>query len=29
MGVDEQWKDKCGVWIVRTSEDLVQEVSGF
>lgn len=29
MGVDEQWKDKFGVWIVRTSEDLVQEVSGF
>jgi cytochrome b6-f complex iron-sulfur subunit len=29
MGVDERWKDKFGVWIVRTAEDLVQEVSGF
>jgi cytochrome b6-f complex iron-sulfur subunit len=29
MGVDERWKDKFGIWIVRTSEDVVQDVSGF
>jgi cytochrome b6-f complex iron-sulfur subunit len=29
MGVDERWKDKYGVWIVRTPEDLVQDASGF
>ena len=29
MGVDEQWKDKFGVWIVRTPDDIVQDTSGF
>ena len=29
IGVDERWKDKFGVWLVRTAEDLVQEDSGF
>ena len=29
MGVDERWKDKFGVWIVRTPDDLVQGTSGF
>lgn len=29
MGVDERWKDKFGVWIVRTPDDLVQDRSGF
>ena len=29
MGVDERWKDKFGVWLVRTPEDLVQSASGF
>ena len=29
MGVDERWKDQFGVWIVRTPEDLVQDVSGL
>jgi cytochrome b6-f complex iron-sulfur subunit len=29
MGVDDRWKDKFGVWLVRTPEDLVQDVSGF
>src|SRR5438093_3456781 len=29
MGVDERWKEKFGVWIVRTNEDLVQKASGF
>ena len=29
MGVDERWKDKFGVWIVRTPDDIVQDVSGF
>ena len=29
MGVDERWKDKFGVWLVRTPGDLVQEASGF
>ena len=28
-GVDERWKEKFGVWIVRTNEDLVQKASGF
>jgi cytochrome b6-f complex iron-sulfur subunit len=28
-GVDERWKEKFGVWIVRTPEDLVQAASGF
>jgi cytochrome b6-f complex iron-sulfur subunit len=29
IGVDERWKDKFGVWLVRTAEDLVQQNSGF
>ena len=29
MGVDERWKEKFGVWIVRTPEDLVARASGF
>jgi len=29
MGVDERWKDKYGIWIVRTSDDMVQHASGF
>ena len=29
MGVDERWKEKFGVWIVRTVEDIEQHASGF
>jgi hypothetical protein len=29
MGVDERWKEKFGVWLVRTPEDLVLHASGF
>jgi cytochrome b6-f complex iron-sulfur subunit len=29
MGVDERWKDKFGVWLVRTPEDVAQAASGF
>jgi cytochrome b6-f complex iron-sulfur subunit len=29
MGVDERWKEKYGVWIVRTVEDIEQHASGF
>jgi len=29
MGVDERWKEKYGVWIVRTAEDIEQHASGF
>jgi cytochrome b6-f complex iron-sulfur subunit len=28
-GVDERWKDRFGVWIVRTPDDVVQRASGF
>ena len=28
-GVDERWKDKFGVWIVRTPSDMVHEAPGF
>ena len=28
-GVDERWKDKFGVWIVRTPFDIVHEGPGF
>ena len=28
-GVDERWKEKFGVWIVRTGDDLVQHAGGF
>jgi cytochrome b6-f complex iron-sulfur subunit len=29
MGVDERWKEKFGVWIVRTPDDIVARASGF
>ena len=29
MGVDERWKEKYGIWLVRTPDDLVQHASGF
>ena len=29
MGVDERWKDRFGVWIVRTPFDAVHEAAGF
>ncbi len=29
MGVDERWKEKYGVWLVRTAEDIEQHASGF
>jgi len=29
MGVDERWKEKFGVWVVRTPEDIDQHASGF
>jgi cytochrome b6-f complex iron-sulfur subunit len=29
MGVDERWKEKYGVWVVRTAEDIENHVSGF
>jgi cytochrome b6-f complex iron-sulfur subunit len=29
LGVDERWKDRFGVWLVRTPSDIVQDVSGF
>jgi cytochrome b6-f complex iron-sulfur subunit len=29
VGVDERWKEKFGVWIVRTPEDIVAKASGF
>jgi cytochrome b6-f complex iron-sulfur subunit len=29
MGVDERWKEKYGIWIVRTAEDIEQHASGF
>jgi cytochrome b6-f complex iron-sulfur subunit len=28
-GVDERWKEKFGVWIVRTESDLVTKTGGF
>ena len=28
-GVDERWKEKFGVWIVRTPDDVVARASGF
>ncbi len=28
MGVDERWKEKFGIWIVRTPEDPEQQASG-
>src|SRR5437773_4347391 len=29
MGVDERWKEKFGIWIVRTAEDIELPASGF
>jgi cytochrome b6-f complex iron-sulfur subunit len=29
MGVDERWKEKFGVWIVRTPDDVVARAAGF
>jgi cytochrome b6-f complex iron-sulfur subunit len=29
VGVDERWKDKFGVWLERTPDDIVQGTSGF
>ncbi len=29
MGVDERWKEKFGVWLVRVPEDIVAHASGF
>ena len=29
MGVDERFKDRYGVWIVRTNEDIAAHASGF
>ena len=29
MGVDERWKEKFGVWLVRTPDDVAQHASGF
>jgi cytochrome b6-f complex iron-sulfur subunit len=29
MGVDERWKEKFGVWLVRTPDDIVHHASGF
>ena len=29
MGVDERWKDKFGVWLIRVPDDIVAHESGF
>jgi cytochrome b6-f complex iron-sulfur subunit len=29
MGVDERWKEKFGIWLVRTADDIDQHASGF
>ena len=29
IGVDERWKEKFGIWLVRTPEDIEQHASGF
>jgi cytochrome b6-f complex iron-sulfur subunit len=29
MGVDERWKEKFGVWLVKTPDDIEQHASGF
>jgi cytochrome b6-f complex iron-sulfur subunit len=29
LGVDERWKDKYGIWIVKTTDDDVIHASGF
>src|SRR5947208_356282 len=29
MGVDERFKDKFGIWIIRTPDDMAQHAAGF
>jgi cytochrome b6-f complex iron-sulfur subunit len=29
IGVDERWKDKYGIWLVRATDDIAQHASGF
>jgi cytochrome b6-f complex iron-sulfur subunit len=29
MGVDERWKEKYGIWLVRVPDDIVAHASGF
>jgi cytochrome b6-f complex iron-sulfur subunit len=29
LGVDERWKDKFGIWIVKTADDDIVHASGF
>jgi cytochrome b6-f complex iron-sulfur subunit len=29
IGVDERWKEKFGVWLVRTTDDIDQHAAGF
>ena len=29
IGVDERWKEKFGIWLVRTADDIEQHASGF
>ena len=29
MGVDERWKEKFGIWLVRTPDDIEQHAGGF
>ena len=29
MGVDERWKEKYGIWLIRTADDIDQHASGF
>jgi cytochrome b6-f complex iron-sulfur subunit len=29
IGVDERWKDKYGIWLVRSTDDIAQHASGF
>jgi len=29
IGVDERWKEKFGVWLVRTADDIEQHAGGF
>ena len=29
IGVDERWKEKFGIWLVRTADDIDQHASGF
>jgi cytochrome b6-f complex iron-sulfur subunit len=29
VGVDERWKEKYGVWLVRTTDDIDQHAAGF